>query len=132
MIAHAVLVFVLYLELGRRRAIASKNQDIHIRDFRVLKPDSDSAYTGVAARAVVNNFEMPILFHAVCLALYAVGAVTFPALVIGWIFITARIGQALVLLTYNNVFHRAGWFFTSVFATMALWGLLAYHLITAV
>ena len=41
MVAHAVLVFVLYLELGRRRAISAKAEEINLRDYKVLKPESD-------------------------------------------------------------------------------------------
>lgn len=130
MIAHAFLVFALYMELGRRRYKAGKNRDIHVRDFRHLKPESDTTYTGVAARAVVNNFEMPVLFHAASLTLYAAQAVSSTALIIAWIFIVARIAQAWILLTYNNVFHRGGAFFASVFATMGLWIVLAFHLLS--
>lgn len=129
MIAHAVLVFVLYLELGRRRAVAAKKSEINIDDYKVLRPESDNAYTAVAARAVVNNFEMPVLFHAACLALFSAGAVTFTAVVLAWIFIAGRIAQVLVLLTYNHVLHRACGFFLSVFMTMGLWLLLALHLL---
>lgn len=131
MIAHAFFVFALYIELGRRRYKAGKNHDIHVRDFRHLKPDSDTQYTGIAARAVVNNFEMPVLFHAACLTLYVAQAVSLTVLIIAWIFIIARIGQAWILLTYNNVFHRGGAFFVSVFATMGLWAALAVHLVSA-
>ena len=130
MIAHAVLVFVLYLELGRRRAISASKKEIDISDFQVLKPEADSQYSGVAARAVINNFEMPVLFHAASLALFAVGAVNQTAIVIAWVFIAGRVVQSLVHLTYNNVLHRAGGFFLSVFMTMALWGMLALHLLS--
>lgn len=132
MIAHAALVFVLYMELGRRRAIAAKNKEIHFRDFRVLKPESDNDYCAVAARAVANNFEMPVLFHAASLALFSVGAVNQTALGIAWVFIIGRVVQATILLTYNNVYHRATGFFISVFATMALWALVALQLMTAI
>ena len=131
MVAHAVLVFVLYLELGRRRAISAKNEQIHLDDYKVMKPESDNDYCAVAARAVANNFEMPVLFHAASLALFSLSAVTQTALVIAWVFIIGRLVQAAILLTYNNVYHRAAGFFTSVFATMALWGLVALQLMTA-
>ncbi|MEO1067244.1 MAG: MAPEG family protein, partial [Pseudomonadota bacterium] len=75
MIAHAFLVFGLYFELGRRRYIAGSRKEIHVKNFRVPKPDSDSEYSGAAARVVINNFEMPTLFHAACLALFLVSAV---------------------------------------------------------
>ncbi|MEP3630315.1 MAG: MAPEG family protein [Hyphomicrobiales bacterium] len=132
MFVHAALVFVLYMELGRRRAISAKNKEINLRDFKVLKPESDNDYCAVAARAVANNFEMPVLFHAASLALFSIGAVTQTALVIAWVFIIGRLVQAAILLTYNNVYHRAAGFFTSVFATMALWGLVALQLMTAI
>ena len=130
MIAHAALVFVLYMELGRRRAISASKKELHISDFRVLRPESDTEYTGVAARAVINNFEMPVLFHAASLALFSVGAVSQSAIIVAWVFIAGRIAQSLVHLTYNNVIHRAGGFFLSVFMTMALWGMLALHLLS--
>ncbi|MEP1441957.1 MAG: MAPEG family protein, partial [Hyphomicrobiales bacterium] len=107
MVAHAVLVFALYIELGRRRAIAAKNKEINLRDYKVLKPESDNDYCAVAARAVANNFEMPILFHAASLALFSLNAVTQTACVIAWVFIIGRLVQAAILLTYNNVYHRA-------------------------
>ena len=131
MIAHAILVFVLYLELGRRRAISAKAKEINLRDYKVLKPESDNDYCAVAARAVANNFEMPVLFHAASLALFSLGAVSQTALAIAWVFISGRLVQAAILLTYNNGFHRAAGFFASVFATMALWGLVALQLMTA-
>lgn len=128
MIAHAGLVFIVYLELGRRRYIAAKAKEIKYDDFKIVRTDSDAEFSAKAARNIINNFELPVLFYAVILALFLTESVTTSQLVLAWLFTISRYGHSFVHLTHNHVFHRSAWFFLCFFCLLAMWLLFALGL----
>lgn len=128
MIAHAALVMIIYLELGRRRYRAGKAGEIRYSDYRVVGARPEPESCGKAARNIVNNFELPMLFHIVAMALFLTNLANLPQLVLAWVFVGSRYIHSLVHLTGNNVMHRAGWFFLGFFALAAMWALFALSL----
>lgn len=71
MIAHVVLVVVLYALLGVRRAAAIKAGRAKTSQFREnLNEPADSLFV---RNCLSNQFELPVLFHAACLALHVTG-----------------------------------------------------------
>lgn len=76
-----------------------------------------------------NQFEVPVLFYALCLFFYVTNGVTKLVIIAAWIFILARIFHALVHLTKNIVFpYRFGAFFISVAAVLFMTILAVIHL----
>jgi hypothetical protein len=80
-------------------------------------------------RNYMNLLELPTLFYAVCLALYALGRVGSVDLVLAWAYVGLRAIHTLVHLTYNNVFHRLSVFATSNVLLGVLWVRLCLALV---
>lgn len=72
-------------------------------------------------RNYMNLLELPVLFYAVCLALYATGTVAAVPLVLAWTYVGLRAAHSLVHLTTNTVLVRLTFFALSNFVLMALW-----------
>lgn len=51
-----------------------------------------------------NQFEMPVLFYALCLAFIAVGETTQCLIIAAWVFVVFRVLHALVHCTKNTIF----------------------------
>ncbi len=68
-----------------------------------------------------NLFEVPVLFYAFCLALYATQRQG--ALVLGgcWLFVALRAVHSAIHCTYNNVMHRFIVYVASTVLLFALW-----------
>lgn len=128
MIAHAALVMIVYFELGRRRFKAGKAGKIQYDNYKVMGRSLEPDDCATASRNVVNNFELPVLFHAVVLALYLTNLAFLPQLVLAWLFVGTRYVHSFVHLTYNHVMHRAFCFFAGVFVLIAMWALFAVNL----
>lgn len=130
MIAHAFLVMAVYLELGRRRYVAGKAGLIKSDDYKIYRGDREPESCAKAARNLVNNFELPVLFHVVALALYLTDLAFYPQLVLAWLFVASRYAHSLVHLTANNVGHRAFWFLVGLAVLIVMWALFALNLAT--
>ncbi len=128
LIAHALLVLCLFPELGRRRFIMAKKGAIKQDDYLVYKPSAEPDFIGKVSRNITNNFEVPILFHSVILALYLTNLVTYPLVYLAWAFFFSRFCHTLVHITYNKLIHRGLFFIISYAITLILWLTLAYKL----
>ena len=69
-----------------------------------------------------NLFEMPVLFYAVVLYLYAVEQVDGLHLVAAWIFVAFRVAHSVVHCTVNKVMLRFNLYLIS---SLALWFMVA-------
>ena len=65
-----------------------------------------------------NLFELPVLFYAVCLYLYATGKVDAAYVAAGWVFFAFRMLHSLVHCTFNHIVTR---FSVYLVASLALW-----------
>lgn len=123
-VAHVILVFIVYIELGLQRFRAAKAGEITYGDFKVVRTDSDTPQSAKSARNIINNFELPVFFHSASIILFVLNAVSSTALFLAWGFVVARYAHSFIHLTGNNVMHRAILFFISVGFVAALWTLV--------
>jgi hypothetical protein len=65
-----------------------------------------------------NLFELPVLFYAICLYLYAAGKVDGAYVAAGWVFFVFRVLHSLVHCSFNHVMTRFGVYLV---ASLALW-----------
>jgi hypothetical protein len=73
-----------------------------------------------------NLFEMPVLFYAAVLTIYA-AALTSPFyVVLGWLYVVFRIAHTLIHATYNKVMHRLYAFGSSFIVLAVLWVAIAW------
>lgn len=127
MIAHALLVFAIYgLFLVRRRQ-AVKAGDATMAQFRENRDEPPQSL--FVKNNLANQFELPVLFHVVCLALFVTGAAGVAALVLAWVFALSRYVHAVIHVTSNDIRLRQPAFSVGFLAVLLMWGLLAVHLL---
>lgn len=130
MIVHVGLVCVIYVLLAYRRRIAVVSGAVRPNHFRTRT--EEPAVSAAVAANLLNQFELPVLFHAVCLALFVTNGVSFVTVVLAWLFVLARILHAFVHVTSNDLRHRSPLFATGFLILVILWFWFALHLLGAV
>ncbi|PSM18498.1 MULTISPECIES: MAPEG family protein [Nitratireductor] len=127
MIAHVVLVYCIYALIARRRYAAIEAGSAKPSQFRenvVEPPESQFVRNNLA-----NQFELPVLFHSGCLALYVTGGAGLVAVVLAWLFVASRVVHAVIHVTTNRIRHRQPAFALGFLALGAMWLWLALHLL---
>ena len=119
LVAHAVLVFVLYGLLGWRRHIVVKAGRHKLDDFRENR--AEPAESLVVRNALANQFEVPVLFYAVSIVLFMTQADNLPAVILAWLFVALRYAHAYVHVTSNNLRYRSPLFGLGFLVLIAMW-----------
>lgn len=111
---------------------------IRLNEIRVRHIDPQSLSDVRAAAAILKNtaasdnfrnlFEVPVLFLAVCLAMFGTGLVTPLQVGLAWAFVGLRTVHSLIHVTYNRVTHRFAVYVASTLCVFLMWGLFAYGL----
>jgi hypothetical protein len=130
MIAHVVLVYSIYVLIARRRRAAVRAGSAKPSQFRenvVEPPESQYVRNNLA-----NQFELPVLFHSGCLALYVTGGAGLVAVILAWLFVASRYVHAVIHVTTNRIRHRQPVFSLGYLALGAMWLWLALHLLALV
>jgi hypothetical protein len=119
-----LLTLVVWLYMYVRR--------IHFLQSRGITPDQIStpeALARVTPSAVAtpsdnlkNLFELPVLFYALCLYLFATNQVDGVYVTAGWIFAAFRALHSAVHCSFNHIMTR---FNLYLVASLALWTMLA-------
>ncbi len=126
MIAQVALVYAVYLLIGMRRKKAVESGSATVSQFRENRDEpAESLYV---RNNLANQFELPVLFYAVCLALFVTGGADVAAVSLAWVFVLSRFGHAYVHVTSNRIRHRQPLFVLGFFALGAMWLLLALRL----
>lgn len=126
MIAHAFLVFALYaLLLYRRKTCTLTDREAVLR-YRETSEEARESH--LVNRNIVNQFELPVLFHAICLLLYITDADNIVTVVLAWLFVISRYAHSYVHVTSNRLRYRAPLFGIGFAILVCLWGWLAIWL----
>lgn len=104
LLVHAFLIFCLYGLLVVRRAAVVKSGEVEREAFRENRDEPQASR--VVNKAIANQFELPVLFYAVCVLLYIAEADNCAAVVGAWVFVLARYVQAYMQLTGNLPLRR--------------------------
>lgn len=126
LVAHAVLVFILYGLLGWRRHLVVKSGQMQIEQFRENR--SEPSESLVVRNAVANQFELPLLFYAVSIILFMTQADNLPAVILAWLFVALRYAHAFVHVTSNKLVYRSALFALGFLVLMGMWVWLAIWL----
>ncbi len=125
-IVQAMLTFGVYILMAKRRFGAVRAGTAKAHDYKI--PTIEPAPSATVARNLINQFELPVIFYVVCVALHVTGGVGMAALVLAWIFAVSRLLHAYVHVTSNRLMLRQRLFSVGVIATFGLWVLLAVHI----
>ena len=128
-IAQAVLTYAIYALISVRRRAAVLSGEAKNAQFR--ENQNEPASSLFVRNNLANQFELPVLFFAACLALHAVGAAGSAAVVLAWLFVATRWVHAYVHVTSNRLRYRRPAFALGYLVLAFMWVLLAVHLATA-
>lgn len=126
MLAHVLLVYIVYLALAVRRRASVRTGEARAAQFKLRGSEPESSIT--VSSNLMNQFELPVLFHVLCLALFATGGVGAVTLALAWIFIASRYVHAWVHLTSNRLRLRSPLFQFGAFVLGLAWIWFALHL----
>ena len=127
MMAHVLLVYGLYGLMFMRRMAAVRSGNARVSQFRENR--DEPAESLFVRNSLTNQFELPVLFHTACLALFAAGAADGVALALAWLFIASRYVHALIHVTTNRIRHRQPAFTAGLLLLALMWGWLALRLL---
>jgi hypothetical protein len=116
MLAHIGWVFLIYAWLTVARQLAVRRGEVEYSSFAHGEepPDIDRI-----TRNLANQFELPVIFHALVVLLIATGRVTTIDVIAAWIFVAGRVIHTLVQTLTDNVPLR-GQVFLINFAGVAI------------
>lgn len=123
MIAHAVLVFGLYFLLSRKRVGAVREGRVKAEQFKENREEPLESL--LVHNNLKNQFELPVLFHVVCIVLYMTTADNVVTVGLAWVFVLSRYVHSYVHLTNNRLRHRRPLWIFGYFVLMAMWVWLA-------
>jgi hypothetical protein len=129
-LAHVLLIYIVYCVLGRRRYGAVKSGEAKAGQYKVRSTEPASSVTGAANLS--NQFELPVLFYVLCLTLHVTNGVNYLTLALMWIFVASRYVHAWVHLTSNNLLLRNRSFVFGALIILLGWIWVALHLLGVV
>lgn len=124
-LAMGLLTFIVLGLIPQRRFRAVFQKHVTPDDFAFGESPAVPGHVALANRNYMNLLELPMLFYAVCLALFVTGSVTALALGLAWTYVLLRVLHSVVHVTYNRVIHRLALFAVSNFVLMGLWAVFA-------
>jgi hypothetical protein len=130
MLAHVALVYAVYVLMFFRRREAVRAGSVRRSQFRENRDEPPESL--FVRNNLANQFELPVLFHACCLALFVSGAASTMPVVLAWIFIASRYVHAFIHVTSNRIRYRSPIFSFGFLVLGLMWVWLAAHLLGAV
>ncbi len=119
----AIVWLAMLIARGRRmREKGIVPQDMPSRALATEKLGDAEA----ANNALMNLFEMPVLFYALMGFVLALGLGDAVFVAGAWIYVALRAAQALIHLTYNNVLHRGLPYLAGTSLLFLMWVRLAW------
>jgi hypothetical protein len=115
-----LLTFALLCILAARRQIMFRNREMHPQDIAVRGAREPLPVAQVAG-SFQNQFEIPVLFYVlVILALFTRKA-DLVFVIMSWIFVLARVAQAVIHIGPNVVRMRGMAFGISMLVLLLMW-----------
>jgi hypothetical protein len=121
--AMVALTALVWLRLYAQRIGEMRRRRLSPGELATARQAANTLQDERAADNFRNLFEVPVLFYALCLALYATHRQTSVLLALCWLFVALRAVHSAIHCTYNNVMHR---FFVYLISTVLLFGLWAW------
>ncbi len=120
-LALAALTFTVLLFIPIRRFRAVFAGQVTPNDFALGESPAVPPVVALANRNYMNLLELPMLFYAVCVAMFVTGTVDGLAVKIAWVYVGLRLLHSAVHITFNHVPTRLTIFALSNFALITLW-----------
>jgi len=108
------------LTAGHGALTAVRAGKVHPRDIALREPNWPPHLMQLQ-NAFLNQFEMPVLFYVVSIALYVTHHAGRAAVVMSWVYVGLRMLHSWEHLTTNHVRRRLAAFALSNFVLVAIW-----------
>lgn len=130
LLAQVLLVFLVYIVMAKRKGRARKAGDV---DLAAAAIDNKAWPLDVVLTSnnLANQFQLPVLFYVLCLTLWALDAVSMPALALAALFSASRYCHAFVHMGKNHVPTRFSFFAFGFLMLLGLWGVAITALVAA-
>jgi len=109
--AQMCLAIYAYIAMSRARLSAGRAKRISADDYKATKDEPEDLR--VFTRAVANQFEMPVLFYALVLAMLVAAAHSWITVVLAWAYVAIRIIHMREMISNNRVKLRRNIFIYS-------------------
>jgi hypothetical protein len=126
-----LLTFFLLIWMGYQRQVAYRNGATHPRDIALREPNWPKPALQ-AANSFSNQFELPVLFYVAIILAWITRKADLFFVILAWIFVLARIGQAYVHNTTNQVILRGKIYGVGALALFIMWLMLIVRVLLAV
>lgn len=128
-ILQVLLTFVVALRMYVVRVAEMRARRVNPQALATSREAAARLENVAAADNFRNLFELPVLFFAICPALYVTGHVTSLQLGLAWTFVLLRGAHSLIHVTYNRVMHRFRAYFLSMVCVFTMWAVFAVQLL---
>jgi hypothetical protein len=122
------LLLLLWLAVLRRDDFQSGT--VHPSQIALREPNWP-VRTQQVAYSFGNQFELPVLFYVLTILEIITRHADFVFVVLAWIFVLARIGQAYVHTTSNVVIHRGVFYIVGALVLIAMWVIFMVRILLA-
>jgi hypothetical protein len=127
MVFLAIASLWLYIPMSKARVETVKSGKVKAGVYKLNEgePEESRLYNN----AIANQFESPVLFYAVCLAIYVTGLAGWPMIILAWAYGFAKLVHIWFHVSANNLRHRRPAFIVSYALLIALWVAFAIQLV---
>lgn len=121
MLGMAMLTAIAWVVMGRRRIAALRAREMQLGDFSGAGEVAMAPAVSVSTRHFANHFEIPLLFHVICLLHLVFGAGGWLAALLAWSFVAVRALHMREHLGRNHVRVRFRLYVYSSYLMWTLW-----------
>ncbi|GAA5315773.1 MAG: MAPEG family protein [Candidatus Pelagadaptatus aseana] len=127
MLLQIILPNIVLLVMAKRKGADRKAGTV---DLKKSALDNTAWSEGVVLTSnnLANQFQMPVLFYALCLMAYSLNLVSDLLIYVAWFFVVTRYAHAYVHVGSNYIPHRFPLFLVGVVALWVMIGNLAWKL----
>ena len=119
------LGLLVWLFLLRRHDLVSRT--VHPSKIALREPNWPQR-TQQIANSFSNQFELPVLFYVLTILAIVTHHADIVFIVLAWIFVIGRLGQAYVHTTSNRIMLRGSWYGISALALIVMWIIFAVRI----
>ena len=96
-----------------------------------LREPNWPVHTQQVAYCFSNQFELPVLFYVLTILEIITRHADFIFVVLAWIFVVMRLGQAYVHTTSNVVLHRGTFYVVGALVLIAMWVIFMVRILSS-
>jgi hypothetical protein len=126
-LAQIFLTLMMFTILGVRKSKAVKAAEVNRQQAALNNRVWPEGVVKVSNN-IANQFEIPVLFYALCLVLYNIDAAGMIAILMAWLFVLSRFAHAYVHIGSNYVPMRLRLFLVGCFVLIAMLIQVAWEL----